>query len=157
MLGYQTFMSYTVVLISILLLAIYVTEFDKIVHFGYASVNQTDFDFVAVGDWGCNPNTQDTVNNIIAKKPELVLGLGDYSYRRTADCWLNLINPLEDRLKIVIGNHEIPRDTEDEYHLSEKAYTDLAERFDLTERANTILLNTTNVQLYSAFNRTLII
>jgi hypothetical protein len=134
MLGFQTFMSYTVILISIILLAICVTEFDKIVHFGYASINQTDFDFVAVGDWDCNHNTQDTVNNIITKNPKLVLGLGDYSYNRTANCWLKLISPFEDRLKIAIGNHEIPSDTDDEYHLSEEAYTDLAERFNLTEQ-----------------------
>ena len=39
-----------------------------------------DFNFAAAGDWGCNVNTNNTVNNILNKNPELVLGLGDYSY-----------------------------------------------------------------------------
>src|SRR4029078_3948521 len=45
----------------------------------------------ATGDWGCNSDTKDTVNNIIAKKPTLVLALGDYSYQPTAKCWLTAI------------------------------------------------------------------
>ena len=31
-----------------------------------------DFNFDAVGDWGCNSNTQNTVSNIQGKKPERV-------------------------------------------------------------------------------------
>ena len=30
----------------------------------------SDFNFDAVGDWGCNSNTQSTVNNIKGKNPE---------------------------------------------------------------------------------------
>ena len=37
----------------------------------------------AVGNWGCTSNSQATVNNINSKNPELVLGLGDYSYEST--------------------------------------------------------------------------
>jgi calcineurin-like phosphoesterase family protein len=36
----------------------------------------------------------------------LVRGLGDYSYEDTADCWLERIAPLEDKMKITIGNHD---------------------------------------------------
>ena len=39
-------------------------------------------------------------------KPELVLALGDLSYNKTAQCWLDIINPIADKTKIVIGNHE---------------------------------------------------
>ena len=59
-----------------------------------------------MGDWGCNSNTTAIVNNIIDRKIQLVIGLGDFSYRPTADCWLNMIHPIENITKIVIGNHE---------------------------------------------------
>jgi glucose/arabinose dehydrogenase len=77
-------------------------------HYVYALDNTSlvEFNFAAVGDWGCTHNTQNTVNNIIDKSPELVLGLGDYSYNNHADCWLRLIDPIYDKMKIVLGNHE---------------------------------------------------
>src|SRR4029079_3367561 len=65
-----------------------------------------DFNFDAVGDWGCNSNTQNSVSNIQGKKPERVLALGDYSYTSTATCWLNTINPIKSITRINIGNHE---------------------------------------------------
>jgi concanavalin A-like lectin/glucanase superfamily protein/Big-like domain-containing protein/calcineurin-like phosphoesterase family protein len=66
----------------------------------------SDFNIGAVGDWGCNSNTEDTVDNIDSKSPELVLALGDYSYRSTATCWLDDIEPIDSITKINIGNHE---------------------------------------------------
>jgi predicted phosphodiesterase len=66
-----------------------------------------DFNFAAAGDWGCNNHTVDTVNNIVNMNPELVIGLGDFSYEDTADCWLENIAPVEDKMKISIGNHDV--------------------------------------------------
>jgi hypothetical protein len=66
-----------------------------------------DFNFVAIGDWGCNSNTNNTVNNILDKKPELVLALGDYSYNNTDDCWFKIVDPIDEIMKIAIGNHDI--------------------------------------------------
>ena len=66
----------------------------------------SDFNFAAAGDWGCKSRTVDTVNNIVNKNPELVLGLGDFSYQDTADCWFEIIAPLDDKMKITIGNHD---------------------------------------------------
>ena len=67
----------------------------------------TDFNFAAVGDWGCTSNTNNTVNNIVGKNPELVLALGDYSYNTTSDdCWFKIVKPIEDKMKIEIGNHD---------------------------------------------------
>ena len=37
---------------------------------------QQRINIAAVGDWGCNSDTKNTVNNVNAKKPTLVLGLG---------------------------------------------------------------------------------
>ena len=73
----------------------------------YGVVSNTDnINFVAVGDWDCNSETEDTVDNIIDKDPELILALGDLSYDDSAECWLELIEPIVDRTKITIGNHE---------------------------------------------------
>lgn len=65
-----------------------------------------DYNFVAAGDWGCTSNTDNTVNNMISKSPERVLGLGDYSYSSTGTCWFNKISPIDSITKITIGNHE---------------------------------------------------
>jgi hypothetical protein len=71
-----------------------------------SAVTLADFNFVAVGDWGCTSDTIDTVKNIVDKDPELVLALGDLSYNSTAKCWLDIIEPIADKTKIAIGNHE---------------------------------------------------
>jgi predicted phosphodiesterase len=66
-----------------------------------------DWNFAAAGDWDCRTDTTNTVNNIVNKDPELVLGLGDYPYTDTnADCWLDIIEPIDSKMKIVIGNHD---------------------------------------------------
>ena len=82
----------------------------------YAQTNIPNFNIAAVGDWGCNSNTDKTVNSIKNQIPELILGLGDYSYESSADCWLDAIKPIHDpndlnspyrdRMQISIGNHE---------------------------------------------------
>lgn len=63
------------------------------------AVTLADFNFAAVGDWGCTSDTIDTVKNIVDKDPELVLALGDLSYNSTAKCWLEIIGPIADKLK----------------------------------------------------------
>jgi hypothetical protein len=71
-----------------------------------AQIN-SDFNLAAVGDWGCSSDAENTLDNILDKDPELVLGLGDYSYEDlSADCWLDIIEPIDDKMKIAIGNHE---------------------------------------------------
>jgi hypothetical protein len=85
----------------------------------------SDFNFAAAGDWGCTEDTEDTVNNILAKNPELVLGLGDYSYEDSADCWFDITQPIDNIMKISIGNHDI-EDLEalmDYFGLSEQYYS----------------------------------
>jgi calcineurin-like phosphoesterase family protein len=66
-----------------------------------------DFNFATVGDWDCNSRAEKTAENIQARNPELVLGLGDYVYGEdSADCWLEIVEPIDDNMKIVIANHE---------------------------------------------------
>src|SRR5687768_9088956 len=63
--------------------------------------------FGAAGDWGCKSNTQATVSNMDAKNPQVVFGLGDYSYTSTGSCWFSSIDPeIDNQMKIAIGNHE---------------------------------------------------
>lgn len=66
-----------------------------------------DFNFVAAGDYGCSKNTKNTVSNMLDKKPELVLPLGDLSVDDTATCWLDLISPFDDKLQITFGYHDV--------------------------------------------------
>ena len=73
---------------------------------GLDSVNLSDFNIAATGDWNCTPNAKNTVKNIVNTKPELILGLGDYAYRNDASCWLEIVKPIENKMKIAIGNHD---------------------------------------------------
>jgi hypothetical protein len=78
--------------------------------FADGSISVPDFNFGAVGDWACNSRTQGTqgtVDNIINKGVELVLGLGDYSYEDTADCWFDIVEPIESKMRIAIGDNEV--------------------------------------------------
>ena len=73
-----------------------------------------DFNFAAAGDWGCTDHTEDTVNNILDKSPELVLALGDYAYREDpVDCWFEIIKPIDGITKIVLGNHDEAEEIEE--------------------------------------------
>ena len=60
----------------------------------------------AVGDWSCSSQAQSTLENIVQKTPEVVLALGDLSYKDTPDCWLKLIGPIKSITKFSMGNHE---------------------------------------------------
>jgi Concanavalin A-like lectin/glucanases superfamily/Calcineurin-like phosphoesterase/F5/8 type C domain len=73
-----------------------------------------NFNFAAVGDWDCGSPAVETRDSIVAVNPELVVGLGDYSYESNADCWLDIVDPidgqnpgLDGKMEIAIGNHEI--------------------------------------------------
>jgi predicted phosphodiesterase len=46
------------------------------------------------------------VSKINNKGPEVVLGLGDYSYQSTANCWFTIIDPIDGKMHISIGNHD---------------------------------------------------
>ena len=85
-------------------------SFSALVSFCGISLASTEsafgYNVSAAGDWGCNSNTSTTVAKIYNKVPERVLGLGDYSYASTADCWFKIIQPIDSKMKIAIGNHD---------------------------------------------------
>ncbi len=64
------------------------------------------FNIAAVGDWACNDNSQNTLKNIVSKKPELIIALGDLSYQRTAECWFDIISSVDNITRIVRGDHD---------------------------------------------------
>lgn len=84
-----------------------------------------DFSFAAAGDWGCNPLTQSTVNQIRDKNPDLVLALGDFSYQKDTGCWFKIMSPFIDKTRIVLGEHDF--DTSNNSRLQ-----DYVSRFNLT-------------------------
>jgi hypothetical protein len=90
------------------------------------SIN-SNFNFAAVGDTNCNSNTEDVVEDIQAKAPEIVLGLGDYIYNSdSADCWLEIVEPIDNIMKIAIGNHEtgaILTELMEHYGLTDQYYS----------------------------------
>jgi Calcineurin-like phosphoesterase len=95
---------------------------------GANGTGPADFNIAAVGDWGCDSATEDTVNNIISKSPEVVLGLGDNSYDDSADCWFEIVDPIIGKMITAIGNEDLRAPgLVDEYMnrfgLSEQYYT----------------------------------
>lgn len=79
------------------------------------SVEADDFVIAAAGDWGCTYYTNRTIIEIKDIQPDLVLPLGDYSYKTTMDCWHDRLTALgnewvHDRIHnpttIALGNHE---------------------------------------------------
>jgi len=94
---------------------------------GETQSTNSNFNFAAVGDTNCNSNTETIVENIQAKASQLVLGLGDYIYNDDeADCWLEIVEPIDDKIKIAIGNHEtgaILTELMEHYGLSNQYYS----------------------------------
>jgi hypothetical protein len=105
---------FLLIIVAMVILSVSIKEIAIGNHSVYASISSShssttilpDFNFAAVGEWGCGINARNTLNNILDINPELVIALGDYSYTTLADCWLNIINPIDEKMKIAIGNHE---------------------------------------------------
>ncbi len=94
----------------------------------YVSENQHDDDiinFIAAGDWSCNKETKKTVKKIKKLDPELVLGLGDYTFESISpQCWFDISKPIDEKMKIAIGNHDL------DYQIS---YNRLLDHYSLQE------------------------
>ena len=64
------------------------------------------FNIAVAADWGCDENATKTAENIQKKNPEIVIAAGDLSYKKSADCWFEIIEPFFSRVKIAMGDHE---------------------------------------------------
>ena len=65
------------------------------------------YNFAIVGDWGCTSDTKKTVQSIEDINPELIFDLGDMSYKTTADCWLKIVDSIDENMKMIVGNHDV--------------------------------------------------
>jgi predicted phosphodiesterase len=99
--------------ISIIFLLLLVTIYgnSNIAAFGEQSESQYEsqaINIVIAGDFYCNGQTEDTIENIISVNPELIVTTGDHiKDEKSADCWIEISQPIKDKMKIVIGNHDI--------------------------------------------------
>jgi len=122
----------------ILILVLQVTTFSNEIDSNYAyalnNIMLDDFNIAATGDWGCTGNAKNTVNNIIDKNPELVLGLGDYAYRNDAKCWLKMIDPIDHKMKIVIGNHDAKQYINGTYYPAPERLQQYMDHFNLSKQ-----------------------
>ncbi|MGI9012448.1 MAG: metallophosphoesterase [Nitrososphaeraceae archaeon] len=96
----------------------------------YLDENYSDgINFITAGDWNCNKETQKTIKKITKLEPELVLGLGDYTYQNISpQCWFDISKPIDDIMKIAIGNHDLDYQSSyyqllDHYNLQESYYS----------------------------------
>ena len=63
---------------------------------------------VAVGDFYCNDETKDTIENIISVNPELIITTGDHVKDvNSIKCWSEMSEPVKNKMKIAIGNHDV--------------------------------------------------
>ena len=93
-----------------------------------ASNINDEFNIITAADFGCSIRAQENIKNIEEFNPELVLVPGDLSYKKTAECWLNMTKPLDSKIKIAIGNHE---DYEEEGAQGEKLKKSLMDHYGL--------------------------
>ncbi len=109
------------------------------------------YNVTAVGDWGCTSHAALTVEKMRLRGPERVLSLGDMSYADTPDCWLDIIRPLDSRMRIAIGNHDDETSSLlnaylDHFNLQNQYYS-----FDY-ENAHFLVLSTELISSTSQFN-----
>ena len=73
----------------------------------YEKPDKENIKIISAGDWGCNEQSALTVLEINNQNPDIVISLGDMSYKEKGDCFYQLISPIINKTKIVIGNHDI--------------------------------------------------
>jgi hypothetical protein len=88
-----------------------------------------DINFIAAGDWNCNTETEKTIKKMTKLEPELILGLGDYTFENISpQCWFDISEPINNKMKIAIGNHDLDYQSSyhqllDHYNLQESYYS----------------------------------
>ena len=108
--------------------------------------SNNNFVFVVTGDWDCNKNTENTVNNIKSKSPDLVVSTGDMSYGDSGDCFYKVVNPIISKLKISLGNHDTPEDGSTSLQNEYESYFKLKKPFYSFDYKNThfIMMDSTH-------------
>ena len=88
---------------------------------------KTDFNFDVAGDFGCDQESRKTIEAIMNREPELIIALGDLSYKKDPQCWYDLISNLEmnHKFRIALGEHDVTR--------GNKTYQNYLTHFNLTK------------------------
>jgi hypothetical protein len=108
----QSRISNYVILISVIsILSFFILfEYSNLIVFAQESNSNyqgKDINIVVAGDFYCNDETEDTIENIISINPELIITTGDHVKDvRTIKCWIEMSQPIKDKMKIAIGNHD---------------------------------------------------
>ena len=64
-----------------------------------------------------------TVNSIQNTNPEFIINLGDLSYKKSPDCWFETVDPIDENMKITIGNHDVLNKYMDHFGLTKQYYS----------------------------------
>ena len=66
-----------------------------------------DYNFIAIGDWYCNEETEKTIQNILSIDHEVIITKGDQvKDSQSVSCWINMPNPIKNITHIAVGNHD---------------------------------------------------
>ena len=100
------------------------SDFPQLASDDHGDRKNYDLNLVAVGDFYCNDETEDTIENIISIDPELIITTGDHvKDEKSAKCWIEMSEQIKNKTKISIGNHD--RD-------SSKIYKQITKNYNLT-------------------------
>jgi hypothetical protein len=88
------------------------------------------FNLVAAGDYGCNAVTEEVVNQMKEKNPDLFLALGDLSEDRDPACFFDLFSNYDGNLKIALGEHDTDSNNKDDVP---SRFAQFANHFDLDQ------------------------
>ncbi|HJU58497.1 MAG TPA: metallophosphoesterase [Nitrososphaeraceae archaeon] len=108
----QSRISNNIILISVISILSFFIFFGctNFIVFGQESNSQShdkDINIAVAGDFYCNDETEDTIENIISINPELIITTGDHVKDvRSIKCWAEMSEPIKDKMKIAIGNHD---------------------------------------------------
>ncbi|MGZ5470455.1 MAG: metallophosphoesterase [Nitrososphaeraceae archaeon] len=97
--------------LSLLVLLFFSLNINNLTIFGQKSDSDfsehEDINIVSAGDYYCNDETEGTIENIISVNPDLIITTGDHvKDEKSAKCWIQMSEPIKDKMKIAIGNHD---------------------------------------------------
>ncbi len=91
--------------------------------------NKSEFDLVVAGDFGCDSQTRQTINNIEKEDADLVFALGDLSEVENPACFFKLISKLDgdQKFKVTLGES----DTDNNKAHTSSRFSDFVRHFKL--------------------------
>lgn len=97
-------------LLLLLLLSLFLLNSNDLAIFGQSSnfhIGNEVINIVAVGDFYCNHETEETIENIKSVNPEQIITTGDHvKDQKSTKCWIEMSEEVKDIMKIAIGNHD---------------------------------------------------